>query len=125
MPIRMKQTPNVVSRRVLAVALVVALVGPMSPAYAEVVVEIAKDGLNRASLAMRSRTNQESASAARQPAQQPEDPSEAATRVTHLRLCPRHLTLYVGDVFDLSPLPLDGNREVVQGVQMSWSTNDE
>ncbi|MEK6408491.1 MAG: hypothetical protein AABN34_16305 [Acidobacteriota bacterium] len=51
-------------------------------------------------------------------------PSDRATEVKHLRLCPRKLLLYVGEAFTLVPLPLDRNKEVVHGAALTWETKD-
>ncbi|MEK6289714.1 MAG: hypothetical protein AABO57_28695, partial [Acidobacteriota bacterium] len=51
-------------------------------------------------------------------------PSDRATEVKHLRLCPRKLLLYVGEAFTLVPLPLDRNKEVVHGAALIWETKD-
>ncbi len=54
----------------------------------------------------------------------PDDPSQLGSRVTHVRLCPRRLLLYVGEQFTLVPLPLDAKKEVVHGVGFAWQSTD-
>jgi hypothetical protein len=49
---------------------------------------------------------------------------ERAARVTHFQLCPRHLSLYVGETFTLVPTPLGSRRETIHGVLLNWQSNN-
>ena len=49
---------------------------------------------------------------------------EREARVAHIRLCPRHLTLYIGEARTLVPMALDRDKEAVHGIAMEWESND-
>jgi RHS repeat-associated protein len=51
--------------------------------------------------------------------------ADRASAVDHFRLCPRHVELYVGEDFDLVPLPLDIHESPVNGVVPAWTTSDQ
>jgi hypothetical protein len=53
-----------------------------------------------------------------------EDTSEREARVAHIRLCPRRLTLYVGEAHSLAPMALDRDKEAVHGIAMAWESDD-
>lgn len=104
--------------RLFVIFIIIAIILPASALRAETVREIARRTLNL----IRSEKSSESVRPSQDFQLQPiESPSERAMRVAFLRLCPRKLTLYAGEVFTLVPLPLDHNREIVQGVSLEWS----
>ncbi|HEY3138935.1 MAG TPA: RHS repeat-associated core domain-containing protein, partial [Blastocatellia bacterium] len=51
-------------------------------------------------------------------------PVERATQITHFRLCPRHLSLYVGEDYTLVPVALDQAEQTVHGVAYGWQTSN-
>ncbi len=51
-----------------------------------------------------------------------ESPSDRAFHVRKIRLCPRRLTLYVGEEYALVPLPLDFRKEPVHSALMTWDS---
>jgi hypothetical protein len=53
-----------------------------------------------------------------------EDPTKNVSRVTHFRLCPKRLSLYVDEGFTLSPMPLGARKETIHGVAMAWEVSD-
>jgi RHS repeat-associated protein len=53
-----------------------------------------------------------------------EDTSEREASVAHINLCPRRLTLYVGEAFTLVPMAVDHKKEAVHGVAMTWESNE-
>src|SRR5215471_6194691 len=56
-----------------------------------------------------------------------QNPSAAdrAAAVDHFRLCPRQLTLYVGEDFNLVPVALDNREGPVNGVVLAWTTSNQ
>jgi hypothetical protein len=110
------------STRIVVILIIVSLGISLSPVQAEVAGTYARHAL-RSAFAPSPNTSLPPAKAQDFVATQ-QDPSRNADRVTHFRLCPRHLVIYQGEVFTLSPVPLDQNREVVQGVAVHWATSD-
>jgi RHS repeat-associated protein len=112
------------SSRLMAGILIVAMVFPLSQAHAEAAVEKARAAIESAvefairKLSSSKKKGQDLAS------QDFKGPSNRASEVKHLRLCPRKLQLYVGEAFTLVPLPLDRNKEVVHGAVLTWETKD-
>jgi hypothetical protein len=51
--------------------------------------------------------------------------ADRAAAVDHFRLCPRNVELYVGEDFDLVPLPLDIHESPVNGVVPAWTISDQ
>lgn len=110
------------SFRLLAAVLIGTFAMPMSGAQAAAVGEQARSAMEAAvkfvnTLASKTKPQEVST-------QDFKGPSERATQVKHLRLCPRQLLLYVGEAFTLVPLPLDRNKEVVHGAALIWETKD-
>lgn len=107
--------------RLLAMFLIATMVLPLSPLRAETMREVARHTL--------SLTRGDKPSESVRPTQdfqpQPsESPADRSMRVAFLRLCPRKLTLYVGESFTLVPLPLDHDREIVHGASVEWNAGN-
>jgi RHS repeat-associated protein len=111
------------SIRIVVILNIISLIVSLSPVQAEVAGAYARHALHSA-FARSVNTNHQPAKAQDFAATRFEDPSRNADRVTHFRLCPRHLSLYVGEAYTLVPVPLGTNNEVVHGVATRWSAND-
>jgi Bacterial Ig-like domain (group 2). len=112
--------------RLVAFMIVASIALPVSPATAKAIGDRSRRFFDDAFSTMHGLSQDFRATEQDQEfaAQQAEDPSRNATRVTHFRLCPRHLLLYVGEDFTLSPVPLGHGGEAVQGVSLQWSSTD-
>jgi RHS repeat-associated protein len=107
----------------VAVLLIIGMIAvSLSPAQAEITGAHAKLLLSSA-IAIVSRKAPKHTNVALKP-QQLETTGQREGRVTRVRLCPRRLSMYVGEEFMLSPLPLDNNRAPVHGVVFSWESSD-
>jgi hypothetical protein len=51
-------------------------------------------------------------------------PVQRAQQITHFRLCPRRLSLYVGEDYTLVPVALDHAGEIIHGVAYGWQTSN-
>jgi len=111
------------SIRIVVILNIISLIVSLSPVQAEVAGTYARHALHSA-FARSVNTNHQPAKAQDFAATRFEDPSRNADRVTHFRLCPRHLSLYVGEAYTLVPVPLGTSNEVVHGVATRWSAND-
>lgn len=107
-------------RRVVAVIIIGAMGFPGSLVPAEVVRAIAHRALDtsKGPIELTSKSGHLLRSG------QTESSSERADRVAFVRLCPRRLSLHVGEAFTLVPMPIDENREAVHGISMAWETTD-
>lgn len=112
-------------RRSLVTTLIAGVMAfPLSPSQAEVIGESARRALDSASLFLRKSAKLSNHSNALVKPQTFETPTERATHVRYLRLCPRKLLLYVGEDFTLVPTPLDQSKEVVHGADLIWSSKN-
>jgi RHS repeat-associated protein len=104
----------------LVFVLGLLVVGPVSPALAEATREQARVVLRLwEDLSGRLK----SASRASQPSGL-DTITDKEAQVDHFRLCPRHLKLYVGEQRRLVPMPLDTQRQPVNGILPTWSIAD-
>jgi len=108
----------------VATFIVGALALPISPSQAQIAgaeVKLALEAVIRLLP-----TASTSAKATLSAAQPPffEGPEQRAMKVRRLRLCPRKLTLYVGESFTLVPQPLDQNNDIVQGASLNFEVMD-
>jgi len=109
--------------RFLVIFIIASLAVTLSPVRAEVAGVYARQAMGEL-LALSKEINHRAVRGQDFSAEKVDDPSRNADRVTRFRLCPRRLVLYVGEGYTLVPLPLDGNKEVVNGAALQWSTNE-
>lgn len=114
------------SVRLLVLSIIAFLVAPLSGVQAEATGEHARRIIDSGMSSLRAVIGPSSTAAGTQQfeAQTIEDPSRNARKVTHFRLCPRRLRLYVGEAYTLVPTPIDNNRDAVDGVAPLWETSD-
>jgi len=120
-----KKSCNVV-RRALVIIITAAMLAPLSPAQAEIAKEMVRASLDSAIEIFRSKPslNADGKAAQDYETQLELSPADRTARVARLRVCPRHLSLYPGEVFSLSALPLGRDDEIVQGARLSWEGSD-
>jgi RHS repeat-associated protein len=119
---RQRQAPQIM-KRFLAMLMVILVVGQVVPAQAEVLGEQARKFVD-ASLKPLFMPSESLLKARRpSPPQNIETPAQAATRVSSIRLCPRQLKLYEGEIFPLSPEPLDNTQKTVHSTQKTWQSS--
>jgi len=111
------------SIRIVVIFNIISLIVSLSPVQAEVAGAYARHALH-STFARSVKTNHQPAKPQDFAATRLEDPSRNADRVTHFRLCPRRLSLYVGEAYTLVPVPLGTGNEVVHGVATHWSSHD-
>lgn len=111
------------SVRLVVIFVLVSIAISLSPVQAEVAGVYARRALRSVFEPSGDRNNPPSR-AQDFVATQMEDPSANADRVTHFRLCPRRVVLYVGEAYTLAPVPMDRNTQIVSGVAPRWSVND-
>ena len=113
--VRSNRRSNKTKLLVVFIAIVL-LAGSLSPAQGEAIRELARSSLVRPTSVERSKSVE---------AGKPLDGGDRAAAVTHFRLCPRRLSLYVDESYTLSPLPLSSDQEVKHGVPVHWETSDK
>jgi RHS repeat-associated protein len=103
--------------------IAVLLAGPLTPVEAAAAAEQARRAIEDSVLKFLS-VGLSKQSVQTPSSQRFESPSQRAERVSHLRLCPRELLLYVDESFTLVPLPLDQDNNAVHGADLTFEAKD-
>jgi len=117
-----KKSAARIKRSILAIFIIGTLAFPLSPTQTVALANEARRVIDFAVSKLSASTKPYIHPKQSWSAQQADNPSLRAASITHFRLCPRHLTLYMGESFTLVPLALDRNEETVHGVAFSWQT---
>jgi YD repeat-containing protein len=116
---------RVTVRRSVVSALAIAMIlCSFPPSQAEVSGAQARKLVDSVINLLRKPGNTSKRSGGRVKPRQADTAAQREARVSHVRLCPRRLLLYIGEQFTLVPLPLDQNKEVVQGIAFEWESSD-
>jgi RHS repeat-associated protein len=109
----------------VATILAIGMMGfQLSPSRAEVIGARARGLIDSSIALLRGSRTSLGVTGLNSSSQRADTPGQRALQITHFRLCPRRLSLFVGENYTLVPIALDQNREVVHGVAYEWQSSN-
>jgi RHS repeat-associated protein len=111
--------------RVIIGLIILTMALPVSPAQAEVVGKRAGNAVGAGLALLRDLLSDPTRTGRGRQSQSVEDSAQRAARVARVSLCPRRMLMYTGEVYTLSPLPLDLQGQPVHGVVFTWESSDK